>query len=369
MASLDKIWQPRYTLTHSITRGLMDIESVRTLMEQTPLPLRVMTRLQYRARLRSTHFSTQIEGNRLSLDQAEKVLAGRKTVFHGRERDVQEVLHYWNALLKVEKWAKEKKEFTEGLIRQLHAWIEKGARAKPTPYRTGQNVIRDSNSGRMVYLPPEAKDVPGLMKALAAWVRAAEKSSVPIPLLAGLAHYQFVTIHPYYDGNGRTARLLATFLLQRGGYGLNGLFSLEEHHARDLEGYYRSLAVHPRHNYYEGRAEADLTPWVDYFIRTVKTVFQETRKEALRLSKKGFRAEPEQLRKLDRRAKTVLDLFATQKRVTTPEIARKLGLSDRMVRLILKQWLKEGWLKMADASKRGRAYVLSVSLRKYLGPE
>ena len=52
------------------------------------------------------------------------------------------------------------------------------------------------------------------------------------PLIAGLLHYQFVTIHPYYDGNGRTARLLATFMLHRGGYGLQGLFSLEEFHAR-----------------------------------------------------------------------------------------------------------------------------------------
>jgi Fic family protein len=368
MALSDEIWQPRYTLTHSITKGLMEIESVRTSMEQTPLPLRLLTQLQHRARLRSTHFSTRIEGNRLSLDQAEKVLAGSKTVFHGRERDVMEVRNYWNALLKVEKWAKEKKEFTEGFIRRLHALVEKGVRAKATPYRTGQNVIRDSSSGRIVYLPPEAKDVPRLMKTLTAWMRATEKNSIAVPLMAALAHYQFVTIHPYYDGNGRTARLLATFLLQRGGYGLNGLFSLEEHHARDLEGYYRSLAVHPRHNYYEGRAEADLTPWVEYFIRTLKTVFQETRKQALQLSKKGFRAEPEELRELDRRAKAVLDLFASQEKVTTPEIARKLGLSDRMVRLILKQWVKEGWLKMADASKRGRAYELSAALRKYLGP-
>ena len=119
------------------------------------------------------------------------------------------------------------------------------------------------------------------MAALVEWVTRAEKEGLPVPLIAGLAHYQFVTIHPYYDGNGRTARLLATFILHRGGYGLNGFFSLEEHHARDLEGYYRSLAVHPHHNYYEGRRDADLTPWLEYFARTLAGVFTAAKDEAL----------------------------------------------------------------------------------------
>jgi len=366
MALSPEPWQPPYTLTPAIARALMDIEAVRTEMARTRLPLRVAGQLQHQARLRSTHFSTQIEGNRLSLGQAEKVVDGKKTQFHGRERDVLEVRNYWNALLKVEKWAGEKREFSENLIREIHALVEKGNRAKPTPYRDGQNVIRDSRSGAIVYLPPEAKDVPRLMKALSAWVRSSEKSSIPVPLVAALAHYQFVTIHPYYDGNGRTARLLATFLLQRGGYGLDGLFSLEEHHAKDLEGYYRSLAVHPHHNYYEGRAGADLTPWVGYFIQTLVTVFRETLEEAVSYSRKGARAEPAELRQLDRRARAALELFASQTKVTTPEVARKLGLSDRMVRLLLKQWVKEGWLKPLNASKRGRAYGLTGPLSKYI---
>jgi Fic family protein len=63
-----------------------------------------------------------------------------------------------------------------------------------------------------------------------------------------------VTIHPYYDGNGRTARLLATFILHKGGYGLGGFFSPEEHYARDLQSYYRALTTHPHHNYYSEEA-------------------------------------------------------------------------------------------------------------------
>ncbi|MGH9162648.1 MAG: Fic family protein [Vicinamibacteraceae bacterium] len=97
----------------------------------------------------------------------------------------------------------------------------------------------------------------------------------PTPIAAALAHYQFVTIHPFMDGNGRTARLLATLILHRAGLGLRGFFSLEEYHARDLAEYYRQLATHPNHNYYEGRAEVDLTSWVEYFTRGVARVFSD----------------------------------------------------------------------------------------------
>jgi hypothetical protein len=57
------------------------------------------------------------------------------------------------------------------------------------------------------------------------WANDAEKSGLPSPLISGLVNYQFVTIHLYFDGNGRIARLLATFLLQKSGYGLGGFFS------------------------------------------------------------------------------------------------------------------------------------------------
>ncbi len=254
-------WQPRYILTPAIARALMEIEAARAVVEHTPLPPTVEAQLRHRARVRSTHYSTRIEGNRLTLQEAAQVIESQ-TAIRGRERDVAEVRHYWNALLRIEDWAARSTPLTEDLIRQLHALVEKGPRAKPTPYHDGQNVIRDSVSGEIIYLPPEANDVPALMTALVAWTRRAEKDNLPPPLIAALVHYQFVTIHPYYDGNGRAARLLATFMLHRGGYGLHGFFSLEEHHARDLAAYYTALAAHPHHNYYAGRAEADLTPWV-----------------------------------------------------------------------------------------------------------
>jgi len=204
-------------------------------------------------------------------------------------------------------------------------------------------------------------------KLLVDWANRAEKAGVPVPLVAALVHYQFVTIHPYYDGNGRTARLLATFILQRGGYGLSGFFSLEEHHARDLDAYYQALAVHPHHNYYEGRAEADLTPWLEYFMTTLADVFVSARDEALRLSTEGARAEPDELRLLDHRARVVLSLFTRTDRITSAQVAEALGLSARMARVLLREWVDEGWLVIMDPSNRKRTYGLSANYRQFIG--
>jgi cell filamentation protein, protein adenylyltransferase len=356
-------WRPRFTLSPAAVRSLLEVEAARAVVDHAPVPPGAADELRRRARLRSTHYSTRIEGNRLTLAEAEKVIEGGRVRFHGRERDVLEVRNYWHALLRVEEWAAKGQPLTEDLIRRLHGLVERGRRARPTPYRDGLNVIRDSETGALVYLPPEARDVPELMADLVLWVKRAEAEGLAVPMVAGLAHYQLVTIHPYYDGNGRTARLLATFLLHRGGYGLHGFFSLEEYHARDLAAYYRSLAAHPHHNYYEGRAEADLTPWVEYFLKVLAQVFTAAKDEALAASNRGAALEPEAIRRLDPRARVVLGLFARQDRITSREVANALGLSERMVRVLLKDWVQEGLLTIAEPSRRSRAYALSAIYR------
>ena len=356
-------WHPKYTINSTIANALMEIEAARAVVEHTPLPLAVAEKLRRRARIRSTHYSTRIEGNRLTLEEAEQVIVEKSAKFHERERDVGEVRNYWNALLRVEEWTAKSLPLTEDIIKRLHALVEKGARAKPSPYRDGQNVIRDSVSGGIVYLPPEAKDVSEFMAAMVEWVNMAEKDGIPIPIIAALVHYQFVTVHPYYDGNGRTARLLATFILHRGGYGLNGFFSLEEHHARDLDAYYQALVVHPHHNYYEGRDDADLTSWIEYFIELLAGVFAVAKEETLQSASEGIKVDQDDLRYVDPRIRAVMALFTQNKRITSSDVASTLGLSQRMARVLLKQWVEDGWLKVADSSRRARAYILSEDHR------
>src|ERR1019366_2564998 len=168
-------------------------------------------------RLHSTHYSTMIEGNRLTQEQVCRVIEHQH--FPGRERDEKEVPGYYAALEKAEQIAASGAPVSETHIQTLHGLVmaEGRRKAKPTRYRDGQNVIRDSRTRSIAYMPPKAKDVPRLMKALAAWISTSQRDSLPCPIRAGIAHYQFATVHPYYDGNGRTARLLIT-LLQLGGY-------------------------------------------------------------------------------------------------------------------------------------------------------
>jgi len=113
----------------------------------------------------------------------------------------------------------------------------------------------------IVSMPPEARDVPSMMKAIAAWISTSQRDSLSCPLRAGLAHYQVARFHSYYDGSDRTARLLTTLILHLGRYDLQGLYSLEEYYARNLGAYYKALTVGPSHDIRGARAQRTRNCW------------------------------------------------------------------------------------------------------------
>lgn len=346
----------------------MRIEAARQAVRYLPITPSVLASLRESARLFSTHYSTMIEGNRLTQEQVAKVVEKHQH-FAGRARDEKEVLGYYAALEKTEQLAAGRGPITELHIQTLHALAMGGGRkkAKPTAYRDGQNVIRDSRSRRIVYMPPEAKDVPALMKALTAWLQTSEREDLPCPIRAGIAHYQFATVHPYYDGNGRTARLLATLILHVGGYDLKGLYSLEEYYARNLGAYYEALSVSPSHNYYEGRAEADITHWVEYFCRGAADSFERVKNRAEEAAVSGAPDASPLLRRLEPRQRRALELFRAADAVTSRDLEKLLGVSQRTARALLSAWAESGFLTIADPAKKSRKYGLSAQLREILG--
>src|SRR3990167_8439288 len=164
-------FKPNYTITPKIMKCLMRIESAKEKVFHLPLTATVLSSLRETARLYTTHYSTMIEGNRLDPNQIEVVLK-HEGHFPGRERDEHEVKGYYTALTQVEKWAAQGTPITEKMIQTLHALVMANGKinTKPTKYRDGQNVIRDGRTRAIVYMPPEAKDVKGLMSGMITWM-------------------------------------------------------------------------------------------------------------------------------------------------------------------------------------------------------
>ncbi len=353
------MFQPEFQISLRLSKALMEIEACRQAVSDLPVTVNLLDSLRKSARLVSTHYSTRIEGNRLTQEQVHDVVLHGGT-FPNRERDEQEVLNYYRALDYVDVLIAARGGPSETQIKTLHGLVMTG-KEKPTPYRDGQNIIRDSGSGGMVYMPPEAKDVPRLMTELVAWLMR-EKTSreIPVPMMAGLAHYQFATIHPYYDGNGRTARLLTNLLLHRAGYGLKGIYSLEEYYARDLRAYYEALTVGPSHNYYMGREGADISGWLEYFCLGLADAFSTVRAKAAEEAKKQPPDQTRPLRKLDARQRQVFMLFKTDPYVTTKQIANRLGIHRRTALNLCNGWVKSGFLIQYGEARKSRKYGLAV---------
>jgi cell filamentation protein, protein adenylyltransferase len=351
-------FSPIFTITAAIANDLMRIEAARQSVETLPITPRVLANLRETARLFSTHYSTMIEGNRLTQQQVAQVLAEGQH-FPGRERDQDEVRGYYAALNEIERLARAGGPVVESSIQRLHALVMSAGKKRiiPTPYRDGQNVIRDSRSQAIVYMPPEAKDVPRLMKQLIAWINT--KDDLPVPIKAAIAHYQYATIHPYYDGNGRTARLLTTLILHLRGYGLKGLYALEEYYAQRLQKYYEALTIGPSHNYYVGRAEADISKWVGYFVDGMAVSFQKVEAQARSEASRGGKDQTSALRKLDSRQRRALGLFEQSQEVTAKEIADLLGLKQRAAALVCQGWVQDGFFLVSSPSKKTRRYRLA----------
>ncbi|WP_265027298.1 Fic family protein [Wolbachia endosymbiont (group A) of Bombylius major] len=146
---------PNYTITSKIANCLMKIEAAKEKVLHLPLTVSMLSSLRETARLYTTHYSTMIEGNRLKPKQIEEVLSG-KSHFPKYRRDENEVKGYYAALTQVEQWAARMIPITEKAIQKLHMASGK-SKVKPTPYRDGQNVIRDSRTRAIIYMPPEAK--------------------------------------------------------------------------------------------------------------------------------------------------------------------------------------------------------------------
>ena len=152
---------------------------------------------------------------------------------------------------------------------------------------------------------------------------------------------------------------MACQLLHRSGYGLNGIYSLEEYYAANLTGYYEGLAVGTSHNYYFGRVEGDVTPFVAYFCVGMAAAFASVRSRAEETSRTNEPDQSEQLRALTPQQRKVLGLFRRSRVARSKDIAAFFAIPQRQAYLLCARWFAAGFLAIADPSTKGRSYRLA----------
>ncbi len=180
--------------------------------ESRPLPPALVAKLREQMIIEWTYNSNSIEGNRLTLRETRLVLEEGVTIGGKSLREHLEAVNHREAIFFLEKLT-EKSGIRGKDILKLHAIISMGIEEEfAGKYRTGQVRILGA-----VKLPPNYLKVPDLMVDLTRWINK-NPERLNVVELAALAHYKLVAIHPFFDGNGRTARLLMNLILMQQGY-------------------------------------------------------------------------------------------------------------------------------------------------------
>lgn len=253
-----------------MTAGLTAIERARGFLDAARLSEEWLGKMSRQALLLEAHHTTHIEGTQLTLEESTRVWDG-ETVAGADRDDVRELLNYRNAFELVSSYVGSGEPITEGLIREIHKRLVDGVRggaAEPGEYRKIQNYVANSKSGTVIYTPPPPTAVAPLMRDLASWLR--EETEIHPVLVAGIAQFQLVHIHPFVDGNGRTSRLLSTLCLYRSGYDFKRLFTLSEFYDRDRSAFYRAIQS-------VREQDLDLTVWLEYFVHGLVTQLNEVK--------------------------------------------------------------------------------------------
>ena len=276
------MYSPKYSISNKILKSIGEIEAAREVIENAPLVPSFEKQFQSDAVVRTVHHGTHIEGNDLTLMQTRKVLEGEAVV--ARARDIQEVVNYRNVVGLLDELAYKRGNYDMELLKD----IQKVSVYKIVPdekigvFRKSQVVIKNEETGEVILHPPSFVEVPFLIEDFIAWLNSKEAKEVHSILLAGITHYLLVAIHPFVEGNGRTARAFATLTLIKQGYDIKKFFSLEEHFDEDPASYYEALGEVDKQS--SIIAQRDLTPWLEYFTHVVATELAKIKEKVKKLS-------------------------------------------------------------------------------------
>ncbi len=343
------MFTPKFSYTHSIVRNLMLCEGAKEVIENSPILPIWESRLQKDALIRQVHHTTHIEGTQLTKEQVRDLIDGKPVV--ARERDKQEVLNYLKVVSFIDKVFHDSDMVIDlRTIRHIHHLTLEGLSAgyEAGEFRKVQNYVVNSKTGEVIYTPPPANEVPILMMELVDWLRSEGAMELSPILKAGVAHYQLVTIHPFLDGNGRTARALATLILYHDGYDIKKLFSLEEYYDANPFSYYSSLQ--------SGRTTGELTTWLEYF--TLGLAEEMQRVKGLVLVHSRDRALREKIGQvgLSKRQLAILSYVEEHGRITNGALQKFARISHSVAYDELMVLVKKGVLRKRGKG-RGTHYI------------
>lgn len=349
----------KVTITNDILNSIIEIELNRYKISLVELSQNVLNKLRKNSKIKSSYASNKIEGNPLSEKQAEEVIESDERK-HYLKPD-QEVRNYFLALNYLEEKLNNKEKLSKKLILDVQKLVEKGAPKEKIGLRGPMPpgvlfAVYDSKTGNPDYIPPEYSDVPGLLDELIEYVNTTDDHPL---IVAAVVHYQLVTIHPFEDGNGRTARLLSGYIMDLNGYGFNGVGSLEEYFAYDVDEYYDSIQMGLPALYYSGRENPPHPEiWINYFLRMVKLYSRKVCDLQLSSEEEDIAGS---LSFLKERKKELLVLLISNYRgeFTPIEVSKQLSVTNKTVINRLAVLVKNGFVIPILVNKRIRSYKLS----------
>ncbi|MEW6417322.1 MAG: Fic family protein [Nitrospirota bacterium] len=344
------MFKPNFHYTDKIVNDLTQIAVARELILNSPFIPKWEVSLRREAIIRSAHSSTAIEGNRLSLEQVSDLAHGREIM--ATRKDKQEVLNYLKVLESIDKLTDGKK-ITEKDVLKAHEMITLDTLEDPSAcgvYRKHYVVVANRLTGEVIFRPPSNEDVPKLMKALIAWLNSSEAQALDPVIEAGIAHYEFVRIHPFVDGNGRTARVLATLILYLRGFDAKQFFCLDDYYDSDRPSYYRVLRS-------VDQKTLDITSWLEYFVGGVKASIAAAKERVIRLSSERLRKTKKGQIALTERQMKIVERIIQNDRVGIGEVSEMFKITRQAALKEMTKLLKQGVVQLIGKG-RGAYYEL-----------
>ncbi len=300
------MYQPKFTITPEILNTIAQIEAARAIISQAPLVPAFEKQFRQEAIIRAVHYATRLEGNDLTYQEVAKVIEGERVV--AQERDVQEVINYRNVMQYLEELLARYREnlplpgekispqeklrqatrghflYSEAILKRIHQLVvEKLIPEKQAGhYRQVQVALVNTKTGVAVFRPPPAVEVPFLVREFFNWLNAAPARQLHPVIRSAISHYALAAIHPFVEGNGRTARAMATLVLMAEGYDIKGLFALEEYFDRNAEQYYGTLQAVSAQK--APLVEKDLTAWIAFFCHALNIELNRIKEKVENLS-------------------------------------------------------------------------------------